>query len=295
MGKGKTENAIIEITKETVQNKIYTVRGQQVMLDSDLAEIYGYTTKRFNEQVKRNAEKFENDFMFQLTQIEVDNLRSQNATLNIDKTNEIVVDVVIDNISSRSQNATLNVRHRRGQNIKYLPYAFTEQGIYMLMTVLKGELATQQSKALIRLFKGMKDYIVENQGLIGTQTLAQLTAQNTRDIVEMKKEIENKLDQKADKKDIAALQSGLDKVMENFIDPDSYKHFLILDGQKIEAEIAYNKIYASAKQTVYVIDNYIFHYRHSRTLLAGIQWRWFSNSVFLRATQLQRRIQRRCA
>jgi len=192
MGKGKNqdtrENAIIEITKETVQNKIYTVRGQQVMLDSDLAEIYGYDTKYFNRQVKNNIEKFESDFMFQLTKQEAENLRCKNCTsntvdntidadvatpysrcknctLNKDKTDEIVVDVVIDNISSRSQNATLNVRHGRGQNIKYLPYAFTEQGIYMLMTVLKGELATQQSKALIRLFKGMKDYIVENQGL----------------------------------------------------------------------------------------------------------------------------------
>jgi len=176
MGKGKNqdrcENAIIEITKETVQNKIYTVRGQQVMLDSDLAEIYGYTTKGFNQQVTRNIAKFESDFMFQLTQVEVENLRSQNVTLNITEDGK---NVVIDTDFLRSQNVTSKGRG----GTRYLPYAFTEQGIYMLMTVLKGELATQQSKALIRLFKGMKDYIVENQGLIGTPTLAQLTAQKT--------------------------------------------------------------------------------------------------------------------
>ena len=68
---------------------------------------------------------------------------------------------------SRSQNVTLNRGSGRGSNIKYNPYVFTEQGIYMLMTVLKGELAVKQSKALIRTFKQMKDYIVENQGLIG--------------------------------------------------------------------------------------------------------------------------------
>jgi hypothetical protein len=84
---------------------------------------------------------------------------------------------------SRSKISSLN-NNRRGTNIKYAPYAFTEQGIYMLMTVLKGERATAQSKALIRLFKQMKDYIVaENQQLLGTVGIAQIaaqTAQNTQ-------------------------------------------------------------------------------------------------------------------
>ena len=111
------------------------------MLDADLAEIYGYTTKAFNQQVKNNIEKFDDDFRFQLSSKEVDEC-------------------------SRSKILTLN-GGRRGTNIKYAPYAFTEQGIYMLMTVLKGERATAQSKALIRLFKQMKDCIVENQQLIG--------------------------------------------------------------------------------------------------------------------------------
>ncbi|MBQ9614909.1 MAG: ORF6N domain-containing protein, partial [Selenomonadaceae bacterium] len=91
---------------------------------------------RFNQQVKNNIQKFDDDFRFQLTQEEMDNLRSKNLTSSWGGT-------------------------------RYLPYAFTEQGIYMLMTVLKGELATRQSKSLIRLFKRMKDYLIEEQGQIG--------------------------------------------------------------------------------------------------------------------------------
>ena len=112
---------IVVINEDTIKNRIYYIRNQKVMLDFELAEIYGYSTKRFNEQVKRNNEKFDDDFMFQLTDEEVSEL-------------------------SRSQNATLNRGEGRGSNIKYNPYAFTEQGIYMLMTVLRGELAVRQKR-----------------------------------------------------------------------------------------------------------------------------------------------------
>ena len=123
------------VSKEMIEDKIYNIRGQNVMLDSDLAEIYGYETKNFNRQVKNNIEKFDNDFMFQLTDEEVLEL-------------------------SRCKKFTMKRNNGRGHNIKYLPYVFTEQGIYMLMTVLRGELAIKQSKTLIRIFKEMKDYIV---------------------------------------------------------------------------------------------------------------------------------------
>lgn len=122
-----------------IENKIIVIRGQQVMLDRDLAEIYGYTTKAFNQQVKNNIEKFPDDMMFQLSKEELE-------------------------YCSRSKNLTLN--RGRGFNIKYLPFVFTEQGIYMLMTVLKGELATQQSLALVRMFKKMRHYFAENAGII---------------------------------------------------------------------------------------------------------------------------------
>ena len=134
-----------------IENKIVVIRGQQVMLDRDLAEIYGYETKYFNRQVRNNIEKFDDDFMFQLSDEEVKGL-SESKILSL---NENFL---------RSKILTSKSETRGGR--QYAPYAFTEQGVYMLMTVLKGELATKQSKALVRLFKQMKDYIVDNQQMI---------------------------------------------------------------------------------------------------------------------------------
>ena len=111
-----------ELNEEIVSSKIYIVRGQKVMLDFELAEIYGYETYNFNRQVKNNNDKFDEDFMFQLSKEEYKEiLRCKNFTSSWGGT-------------------------------RHLPYAFTEQGVYMLMTVLKGELAIKQSKALIRIF-----------------------------------------------------------------------------------------------------------------------------------------------
>ncbi len=132
----KSENQIIEITNEMVINMIHEIRGQKVMLDFELAELYGYETKTFNQQVKNNIERFPKEFMFQLTSIEVNTImRSKNLTTSID------------------------IKRRRKDT---LPHAFTEQGIYMLMTVLKGDVAIKQSIALIKAFKTMKDYISNN-------------------------------------------------------------------------------------------------------------------------------------
>ena len=130
-----------------------------------------------------------------------------------------------------------------------LSYAFTEQGIYMLMTVLRGELAVKQSKALIRMFKQMKDFIIENQDFIGSKELVQIAIQtnkNTNDIAKIN-----------DKISTLATKEDLKKVMDNFIDPDTYKHFLLMNGDKIEADVAYTKLYKSARKSIYVIDNYI--------------------------------------
>ena len=134
------ENNLIK--KDIITNKIYTIRGVQVMLDSDLAELYGY-------EVKRNIESFPEDFMFQLNDEETENL-------------------------SRCKNFTLNKSNTRGSNIKYKPYVFTEQGIYMLMTVLKGDLAIRQSRALIRTFKEMRHYINNNHNLFTENELLRL-------------------------------------------------------------------------------------------------------------------------
>ncbi len=206
----KNEIIVPELNNETIESMIYVVRDERVMLDFELAKIYGYETRSFNQQVNRNIEKFPSDFMFKLTRLEMDSiLMSQNV------------------ISSWG-------------GTRKLPYAFTEQGIYMLMTVLKGELATKQSKILIRTFKAMKDYIVENKGLLTTNETIKLT---------------NLVNDHS--KRLANVEEKLEIVMDNFIDPSTYKHYLILNGEKIEADIAYQSIYKLAKHSVYVVDDYI--------------------------------------
>ena len=204
------EIIIPELNNKTIESMIYIIRGQKVMLDFDLAKIYGYTTKAFNQQVNRNIEKFPMDFMFKV---------------NKDEMNSILM----------SQNVTSSWGGTRK-----LPYAFTEQGVYMLMTVLKGDLATRQSKALIRAFKQMKDYIVENKDILSTNETIKLT---------------NLVNEHSNK--IAVIENKLEIVMDNFIDPNTYKHYLIKDGEKIEADIAYQSIYRLAKYSIYIIDDYI--------------------------------------
>ncbi len=200
----------MKINESLIQDLIYEVRGQKVMLDFDLANIYGYSTKAFNQQVKNNGDRFDDDFMFQTSKEELDSIL-------------------------RSKKLTASWGGRRT-----LPFAFTEQGIYMLMTVLKGELAIEQSKTLVRLFKQMKDYIVESDRLITANELLRVSRQVYKN-----------------QDDIKTIKSRLDVVMDNFIDPSTYRHFLILDGEKLEADEAYSKLYSLPKASLIIIDDYI--------------------------------------
>ena len=197
------------------------------MLDFELAELYGYDTKRFNEQVKNNIEKFPDRYMFQVTKDELENV-------------------------SRSKFSTMNIG--RGQNFKYLPYAFTEQGIYMLMTVLKGELATKQSIMLIDTFKAMKDYIFESNNLLNSNELLKLTNtvnDNTKSITN----IETKLSKIQEKQNESELK--LEKVMDYFNDPSTHKEFTFYNGNRIEADIAFMSIFKQAKSSIIIIDDYV--------------------------------------
>ena len=115
-----------------LESRILTIRGQKVILDADLAAIYGVTTKRLNEQVKRNAKRFPPDFLFQLTRDEAEAL-----------------------LRSRSQNATL----KRGHNIKFLPYAFTENGAVMAANVLNSPAAVRMSVFVVRAFVRMRELL----------------------------------------------------------------------------------------------------------------------------------------
>ena len=242
MSKQKDKLETIELTEQNIESMVYFIRGQKVMLDFDLARIYGYSTKAFNQQTKRNLNKFPEDFMFQLTAEEV-NAISRNKKSTLDNDIDMLKTEKTLNESEklmRSQNVTpqiWNTSNTGGRT--YLPYAFTEQGIYMLMTVLKGELAIKQSIALIRLFKQMKDYISENRSLLNVDSAL----------------INNKFSS-YDKR-FETIENKLNIVMDNFIDPSTYKHFFIFEGEKIEAALAYQQIYSLAEHSIIIIDDYI--------------------------------------
>lgn len=132
----KTRTTALVIPHQRIAQRIYLIRAQKVMLDEDLAELYGVPTKRLNEQVTRNINRFPEDFMFRLTREEDQALRSQNATLK-----------------------------GRGQHRKHHPRAFTEHGILMLSSVLRSEQAVQVNIAIMRAFVRLRQWIVGNEEL----------------------------------------------------------------------------------------------------------------------------------
>ncbi|MBU0459718.1 MAG: ORF6N domain-containing protein [Nanoarchaeota archaeon] len=142
------KNGLI-ISSDSIKNKIHTIRGVQVMLDSDLAVLYEVETRVLNQAVKRNVERFPKEFMFQLTDSEYNSLRSQIVTL--------------DNKNLKSQIVTSS--SNRGKHRKYLPFAFTEQGVAMLSGVLKSETAVKISIQIMRAFVSMRKFIASNAQL----------------------------------------------------------------------------------------------------------------------------------
>ena len=150
----------------------------------------------------------------------------------------------------------------RGKNIKYNPYVFTEQGIYMLMTVLRGELAIKQSRALIRTFKKMKDYIIDNRELIGQREYIQIsmkTAENMRDISKLKEDIDSVEKQMSDvmkQLNEVVTKSDLSDMMDSFVNDDD-NGWLMYNTKYCTADLAYSEIYSQAKKSIYVVDNYI--------------------------------------
>lgn len=213
-----------------IENRIFTIRGIQVMFDFHLAELYGVETKRLNEQVKRNIARFPEEFMFRLSEEEYNSLRSQNAT--IDQTEFL-----------RSQNATssdtiTNLRFQNGTSSsahggrRYLPYVFTEQGVAMLSAVLRSETAVKVSVQIMQAFVSMRKYLTENAGLF--QRL---------DNVERKQiETDEKFEQVFD-----ALQS-------KELNP---RQGIFYDGQVFDAYKFIANLVRKAHSSIILIDNYI--------------------------------------
>ena len=184
-----------------------------------------------SEQVKRNITRFPEDFMFQLIKDEIpeDFLKSQIATLN--------------------ENG-----NKRGLHIKKLPFVFTEQGIYMLATVLRGELAEQQSIFIMRAFREMRHYIKQNQQFVTQSEMRLVTAKvseisvQVAGVVDWKNKAEDRFD---------SIQRSIDTLNENFVSDKDFKNFVIYKGQKFEADAAYIDIYQQAQNSIYVVDNYV--------------------------------------
>ncbi|MGK9127152.1 ORF6N domain-containing protein [Olivibacter sp. SA151] len=136
MTKTKSPNESLIIPEEVVMNQIYYIRDQKVMLDRDLAELYGVETKVLNQAVRRNIDRFPEDFMFELSLKEYESLRSQIVTLKT-----------------------------RGAHSKYLPHVFTEQGVAMLSSVLNSKLAIQVNIQIIRIFTKLRQALADNTDL----------------------------------------------------------------------------------------------------------------------------------
>ena len=226
----KVESASIQ-PLENIENLIHVIRGKQVMLDVDLARLYGVETKRLNEQVKRNIERFPEDFMFQLTREEAESSRSQFATLNED--GEL----------SRSQFATLN---GRGHNIKHLPYAFTENGVAMLSTVLRSQQAININIQIMRAFNTMRHFIATN-----AQVFQRL------EVIE-----HTQLSLVAHQEELAAHQTSTDQKLEEVfhrLDEGAAtpKEAIFYEGQFFEARVLLEQIIKTATKRVIIIDGYI--------------------------------------
>jgi len=190
------------INEESIQTHIYMIRNKQVMLDKDLAELYGVETKVFNQAVKRNIKRFPESFRFQLTKIELENLRSQIVTF------------------------------KENLNTKYLPYAFTEQGVSMLSAVLKSDIAIDISIKIIESFVSMRKLITSNSLMF-----------------ERFERIEQKL---------TLHDENFDKVFSAIEDKSiKPKQGIFYDGQTFDAYVFVADIIKRAKTSIKLIDNYI--------------------------------------
>ena len=198
-----------EITTKGIESRILTIRNQQVMIDRDIAELYGVETRRLNEQVKRNSERFPKEFCFQLTKEET------------------------ESISPKSQIATLNVSgNLRGSNIKKMPFAFTEQGVAMLSTVLKSETAVSMSIQIMKAFVALRKFM-----LINAQVFQRLENIEKHQITTDSKI--NELFDKMDKYKIDNTQG------------------IFFQGQIFDAYAKFESFISQAQKEIILIDNFV--------------------------------------
>lgn len=199
---------VVEYKTENIKNLIYTIRGKQVMLDSDVARLYHYETKKINQAVKRNIERFPEKFCFQLTEEELENMWSQFVT------------------SSKDENS----KHR---GKKYLPYAFTEQGIAMLSGLLKSDIAIKVSINIMDAFVEMRKFILNN-----AQVFERLTNVEYKMIEHDKK-----------------FDEVFDELQRN--KKEEFKQQVFFNGQIYDSYSLIIDIIKIAQEKILIIDNYI--------------------------------------
>lgn len=202
----ENNTAIVPLEEIDIRSRIYFIRGQEVMLDYDLASLYGVETKRLNERVKRNIKRFPESFRFQLNQEEYDNLRSQNATSS-------------DEYGGR----------------RYLPYAFTEQGIAMLSAILRTDVAIDMSIRIMESFVEMRRFIASNALLLEKITAVELKQ------IEFQKDTEEKLDE----------------VFAYISDHSESEQKIFFDGQIYDAFSLLISLVQKAKKSIILIDGYV--------------------------------------
>ena len=223
-------NKVTASIDETIKTKIYTIRGMQVMLDSDLAELYVVETKNLNRAVNRNSDRFPQNFMFKLSEEEHQNLKSQFATSSLSDSLRFQNGTLDDEESLRSQFVTLE--NSRGKHRKYLPYVFTEQGVAMLSAVLRSQSAVQMSIHIINAFVEMRKFI-SNNALIFQRL----------DSLEQK---QSKTDEK--------VEAIFNAIEDRSIKP---KQGIFYDGQVYDAYLLVSDLIKSAKESIILIDNYV--------------------------------------
>ena len=199
---------VVKYEIEDIKQKIYTIRGKQVILDSDIARLYEVETKKLNQAVKRNIERFPEEFCFQLAEEEYESLRSQFVTLKI---------------------------QGRGQHRKYLPYAFTEQGVAMLSTVLHSDKAIKVSINIMKAFTEMRNFILNNKMLFEKISNIELKQ------IEYQKFTDDKFE----------------KVFEYIGEHKEKEQKIFFDGQVYDAFSMIIDLIKKAKSEIILIDNYV--------------------------------------
>ena len=224
-----TDNQFLQI-----EPLIRTIRGQQVLLDSDLAILYGVETKRLNQQVKRNIERFPEDFMFQLTQEEVICSRSQIATLNKGTNLRSQIATSSQEVSLKSQIVTSS-----HGGVRYLPYAFTENGIAMLSSVLRSPIAIQVNIRIMRAFTAMRQFIASNAQIFQRLDVME---QNQLALAAHQVETDHKLEEVFRRLDSGNVQPH---------------QGIFYDGQIFDAYTFINDCIREATTRIILIDNFI--------------------------------------